>query len=72
MAWPDTLAPARMERIAVVSPVSRVRSVLVAVAAEGTMEPERLENSPPGPAGLALQRAQRGKRAGALNPVLIG
>ena len=71
MAWPDTLAPARMERIAVVSPVSRVRSVLVAVAAEGTMEPERLDNSPPGPAGLALQRIQRGKRAGALKPVLI-
>jgi V/A-type H+/Na+-transporting ATPase subunit I len=71
MAWPDTLAPARMERIAVVSPVSRVRSVLVAVAAEGTMEPERLDNTPPGPAGVALQRIQRGTRAGALKPVLI-
>jgi len=71
MAWPDTLAPARMERIAVVSPVSRVRSVLVAVAAEGTVEPERLDNTPPGPATLALQRLQRGTRGHAPRPVLM-
>ncbi len=70
MAWRDALAPARMERIAVVSPVSRVRSVLVAVAAEGTVEPERLDNTPPGPAGLALQRIQRGSRGNALRPVV--
>jgi V/A-type H+-transporting ATPase subunit I len=59
-----------MERIAVVSPLSRVRSVLVAVAAEGTVEPERLDNTPPGPAGLALQRIQRGSRGRALRPAL--
>jgi V/A-type H+-transporting ATPase subunit I len=70
MAWHDVLAPARMERIAVVSPVSRVRSVLVAVAAEGTVEPERLDHAPPGPAGLALQRIQRGSRGRALSPVV--
>jgi len=71
MAWPDTLAPARMERIAVVSPVSRVRSVLVAMAAEGTVEPERLANTPPGPATLALQGFPRGTRGRAPQPVLI-
>jgi len=60
-----------MERIAVVSPVSRVRSVLVAVAAEGTVEPERLDNTPPGPATLALQRLQRGTRGHAPRPVLM-
>jgi V/A-type H+-transporting ATPase subunit I len=70
MAWRDALAPARMERIAVISPVSRVRSVLVAVAGEGTVEPERLDNAPPGPAGLALQRIQRASRGGALSPVV--
>ncbi len=70
MAWPDALTPARMERIAVVSPVSRVRSVLVAVAAEGTVEPERLDNNPPGPAGSALQQLQRGTRGRTPNPVV--
>ncbi len=71
MAWPDTLAPARMERIAVVSPVSRVRSVLVAMAAEGTVEPERLVNTPRGPATLALQGFARETRGRAPQPVLI-
>ena len=71
MGWPDTLAPARMERIAVVSPVSRVRSVLVAVAAAGTVEPERLDNTSPGPATHALQRFSRGARAPSSQPVLI-
>jgi len=70
MAWPDALAPTRMERIAVVAPLSRVRSVLVAVAAEGSVEPERLDNTPPGPAGSALQRVQRGTRGSPLSPVL--
>ncbi|HLM94673.1 MAG TPA: V-type ATPase 116kDa subunit family protein, partial [Acidimicrobiales bacterium] len=59
-----------MERIAVVSPLSRVRSVLVAVAAEGAVEPECLDNTPPGPAGSALQRIQRGPRGRPLSPVL--
>ena len=70
MTWPDALAPTRMERIAVVSPLSRVRSVLVAVAAEGAVEPERLDNTLPGPAGSALQRIQRGTRDRPLSPVL--
>ncbi len=71
MAWPDTLAPTRMERVAVVSPVSRVRSVLIALAAEGTVEPERLDNAPPGPATIALQRLQRGARGRPSRPELI-
>ena len=70
MAWAEALVPARMERIAVVSPVSRVRSVLVAVAAEGSVEPEHLENNPPGPAGSALQRIQQRTRGRTLSPVV--
>src|SRR5271165_1426522 len=51
--------PARMQRIALVAPVDRLRDTLVAVAASGTVEldqPTGSDGAPPAEAGRALQR----------------
>jgi V/A-type H+-transporting ATPase subunit I len=57
MPWRDKFEPARMERIAVVSPADRTREVLVALGAEGCVEPELLP-APASQAEAALQRVQ--------------
>jgi V/A-type H+/Na+-transporting ATPase subunit I len=43
MRWPDGFTPARMERVAVVAPSTRLRDVLVVVADAGVVEPELFE-----------------------------
>jgi V/A-type H+-transporting ATPase subunit I len=49
--------PIRMERVAVVAATDDFRTVLVATAEAGTVEPEFLPDVPAGPATEALQRA---------------
>jgi V/A-type H+-transporting ATPase subunit I len=48
-----------MERVAVVAPAGRLRSVLLAVADAGVVELEVLSDARPGPATEALQRARQ-------------
>ena len=45
MPWREALEPTRMERIAIVVPVDQTRAVLVAIGAEGHVEPELLSQS---------------------------
>jgi V/A-type H+-transporting ATPase subunit I len=59
MPWRDAVAPARMDRIAVVAPATRVRAVLCAVADAGTVELERDHETVAGPARRAWERARR-------------
>ena len=59
MRWPEVLEPARMERVAVVAPTDRLRSVLVAVADAGVVQIERVGEKARGPAGEAWERARR-------------
>jgi len=59
MRWPEALEPARMERVAVVAPTDRLRSVLVEMADAGVVEVERVGEKARGPAGEALERARR-------------
>ena len=66
MTLRDLVEPARMERVAVVGPVARLRAVLVTVADAGLVEPE-LPSAPTGPAGRALERARR-REPGATPP----
>jgi len=71
MRWPETFEPARMERVAVVSPTDRLRSVLVAVADAGVVQLERVGDQARGPAGEALERTRRQRAdAGPSSPVL--
>ena len=66
--------PARMARVAVVAPTSRLRDALVAVADSGTVELARGPASPSGEALEALRRLERGRGAAAapsLSPVLV-
>jgi V/A-type H+-transporting ATPase subunit I len=69
---PDRAVPVRMRRIAVVALSSRVREVLVALAAAGTVELSGPLGSGEGPALEALRRvesrAPRGRRA---TPALV-
>jgi V/A-type H+-transporting ATPase subunit I len=59
MRWPETLEPSKMERVAVIAPTERLRSVLVAVADAGVVQVERVGKQVRGPAGEALERALR-------------
>ena len=59
MRWPEALEPARMERVAVVAPADRLRSVLVIVADAGVVQIEQVGDKVRGPAGEALERARR-------------
>ena len=59
MRWPEVLEPARMERVAVVAPTDRLRSVLVAVADAGVVQIERVGDKARGPASEAWERARR-------------
>jgi V/A-type H+-transporting ATPase subunit I len=60
MPWHDAVAPARMDRIAVVAPATRVRAVLCAVADAGVVDLERDHDPVAGPARRAWERARRG------------
>ncbi len=64
MRWPETLEPSKMERIAVIAPTERLRSVLVAVADAGVVEVERVGEQVRGPVGEALERARRALAGG--------
>ena len=55
MPWRDALEPARMTRVAVVTPLERVRPALVALGGAGVVEPEILDHAG-GAAEAALQR----------------
>jgi V/A-type H+/Na+-transporting ATPase subunit I len=66
--WRDALAPARMDRVAVVAPVGQVRNALVAVADAGVLEPERVIGATAGPATAALQRVRRSGAESAAAP----
>ena len=59
MRWPEVLKPARMERVAVVAPIDRLRRVLVTVADAGVVEIERVGDKARGPAAEAWERARR-------------
>jgi len=59
MRWPEVLEPARMERVAVVAPTDRLRSVLIAVADAGVVQIERIGDKARGPAYEAWERARR-------------
>jgi V/A-type H+-transporting ATPase subunit I len=59
MPWRDAVAPARMDRIAVVAPATRVRAVLCAVADAGIVDLERDHETAAGPARRAWERARR-------------
>lgn len=61
MPWRESVETVRMERIAVVAPADRLRSVLVAVADCGVVEPERRA----GNGGEALQALARIAASGA-------
>ena len=63
MAWHDALAPQRMERVAVLAPIDRLRPILVTLGDAGVVEPEWLD-VPTGPAGQALQSIQRRRPQG--------
>ncbi|MGZ6492361.1 MAG: V-type ATP synthase subunit I [Actinomycetota bacterium] len=57
MSWRESLAPARMNRVAICAPTWSLRDVLVAVADEGCFEPQ-LSREMEGPASVALHRMQ--------------
>ena len=59
MPWRDAVAPARMDRVAVVAPANCVRAVLRVVADAGIVELERDQNSVAGPARRAWERSRR-------------
>jgi len=59
MRWPEVLEPARMERVAVVAPTDRLRSVLIAIADAGVVQIERVGDKARGPAYEAWERARR-------------
>lgn len=59
MGWREALEPARMNRVAVVAPTDRLRTVLVAVADAGVVQLERIGNPVSGPATEALERIRR-------------
>jgi V/A-type H+-transporting ATPase subunit I len=69
MPWRDTMEPARMERISVVAPSDQIRPVLVALGAQGCVEPELLAR-PGGPAEAALQRVQARTPGKVTSPVV--
>ncbi|HYA68115.1 MAG TPA: V-type ATPase 116kDa subunit family protein [Acidimicrobiales bacterium] len=60
------MAPARMERVAVVAPTTCVRALLCAVADAGIVELERDHETVAGPARRAWERAQHGVEHGAV------
>jgi V/A-type H+-transporting ATPase subunit I len=53
MPWREAVEPTRMQRVAVVSPATRLRDVLVRVAEAGTVELDRPAGRERGPAGDA-------------------
>ena len=59
MRWREALEPARMERVAVVAPTDRLRSVLVTIADAGIVQIERVGDPVRGPAAEALERVLR-------------
>jgi V/A-type H+-transporting ATPase subunit I len=63
--WRQTLAPVRMERVAVVAPRARLRDALVRLAASGAVELDVVTPRAEAPAGPAAQAAQRLVAAGA-------
>ena len=71
MRWGDVLEPARMERVAVVAPRDRLRTVLVAVADAGVVEPEILGEAARGPATEVWEEPRReGPDGSPVRPVL--
>lgn len=54
--WREKLAPAVMDRVALVAPEDRQRQVLAAVADEGVVEFDAGRDATPGPAAAALER----------------
>ncbi|GAA2244243.1 MULTISPECIES: V-type ATPase 116kDa subunit family protein [Kitasatospora] len=56
MRWSETVAPVRMQRVAIVAPQAALREVLVRIADAGCVEIDRIEEAAPGPAGRRLQR----------------
>jgi V/A-type H+/Na+-transporting ATPase subunit I len=59
MPWPDTMAPARMERIALLASSDALRDALVLVAAAGVVQLDSIgvqDDSSPGAAAQRLQR----------------
>jgi V/A-type H+-transporting ATPase subunit I len=71
MRWHELTRPLRMERVAVVAPRNRLRSVLLEVANAGVVELEVLGDVRPGPATEALQKArQAGADASRASPLL--
>ena len=71
MSWRDLIAPVRMERVAVVAPTAQLRDVLVAVAAAGVVELERLPKPTGGEAADALARLSA-RRSSARPPAAPG
>ncbi len=69
MPWRDAIEPRRMERVAVVTPIDRVRPVLVALGGTGQMEPELL-TSTGGAAEAALQRVRTRTPASSVAPAV--
>lgn len=68
MAWREALFPARMERIVVVAPATRLRDVLAAMAVAGVVQPVRLPGRTGGDAAGAVARmSARPEMAGAAN-----
>jgi V/A-type H+-transporting ATPase subunit I len=61
MPWREAVEPVRMERVAVVAPVSRLRDTLVQVADSGSVEVEGRteEANQPAPVGSARHRVQQ-------------
>ena len=71
MSWRDAVAPARMQRVAIVAPAAALRDVLVRVADSGAVQigfadgtPAGLDSGLRGPAGEAGEAARRWQRAG--------
>ncbi len=59
MRWHELTRPLRMERVAIVAPAERLRSVLLTVGDAGVVELEVLSDVRPGPATESLQRARQ-------------
>ena len=57
-SWADTLAPTRMQRVAVVAPRDALRAALVRVADEGCVELDRPDGAGDGVLGPAARRLQ--------------
>ena len=71
MRWRDAVAPARMERVAIVAPATCVTPCCAAVADAGVVELERDRDPVAGPAHSAWERLRRhAGQAGAVVPVL--